>query len=49
VSVPVLAPGATGDLLTLPYPATALGWAPGGDLIIACRRDLLRVGRPAAP
>jgi WD40 repeat protein len=49
VSVPALAPGAAADVLTLPYPATALAWAPGGDLIIACRRDLLRVGRPAAP
>jgi hypothetical protein len=29
----------------LPYPATALAWLPDGDLVIACRRDLLRVGR----
>jgi hypothetical protein len=33
------------DVLTLPYPATALAWAPNGDLIIACRRNLLCVSR----
>ncbi|WP_433187562.1 WD40 repeat domain-containing protein [Actinoallomurus sp. CA-150999] len=33
------------DVLALPYPATALAWAPDGDLIVACRRDLLRVSR----
>ncbi|WP_344948688.1 WD40 repeat domain-containing protein [Actinomadura miaoliensis] len=32
-------------VFTLPYPATALAWAPDGDLIVGCRRDLLRVRR----
>ncbi|KUL21718.1 WD40 repeat domain-containing protein [Actinoplanes awajinensis] len=27
-------------LLTLPYPAQALAWAPHGRLVLACRRDL---------
>ncbi|WUI01331.1 WD40 repeat domain-containing protein [Spirillospora sp. NBC_00431] len=31
------------DVLELPYPATALAWTPDADLIVACRRDLLRV------
>ncbi|TDC80302.1 WD40 repeat domain-containing protein [Actinomadura sp. 7K507] len=33
------------DTLMLPYAATALAWTPDGDLLIACRRDLLRVSR----
>jgi hypothetical protein len=31
--------------LTLRYPATALCWAPDGDLLVACRRDILRLSR----
>ncbi|MFD0203419.1 MULTISPECIES: WD40 repeat domain-containing protein [Saccharothrix] len=31
------------DALTLPHPATALAWTPDGDLVVACRRDLLRL------
>jgi hypothetical protein len=30
--------------MTLPHPAGALAWEPGGDLIVACRHDLLRFG-----
>nr|BFE59918.1 hypothetical protein GCM10020063_044440 [Dactylosporangium thailandense] len=33
--------------LVLPYPATALAWAPGGLLVVACRRDLHCVEVPA--
>lgn len=33
--------------LTLPYPATALAWAPGGLLVVACRRDLYCLEVPA--
>ena len=33
------------DTLMVVYPATALAWTPNGDLIIACRRHLLRVRR----
>jgi WD40 repeat protein len=43
VSVYDLAARARRDGLTLPYPVTALAWVPDGDLIVACRRDLMRV------
>ncbi|TDB86348.1 WD40 repeat domain-containing protein [Actinomadura sp. 7K534] len=33
------------DTLTLPYAATALAWTPDGDLLVACRRDLLLARR----
>jgi len=32
--------GKVRDTAKLPYPATALCWSPGGQLVVACRRDL---------
>ncbi|WP_152523011.1 WD40 repeat domain-containing protein [Nocardiopsis potens] len=37
--------GAAAGAFGLPCPATALAWAPGGDLVAAYRRTLLRLGR----
>ncbi|GLZ01093.1 WD40 repeat domain-containing protein [Actinoplanes sp. NBRC 103695] len=35
--------GLVTDAIELPYPATACAWTPDGDLIVACRRDLIRL------
>ena len=45
VTVVEIDTGSVVDGLTLPYPATALCWAPDGDLVVACRRDVLHVRR----
>lgn len=44
VSLFDLATGEVTEAFPLPYPATALAWAPGGGLVAAYRRTLLRVG-----
>jgi WD40 repeat protein len=44
VSVLDLAARARRDEVSMPYPVTALAWTADGDLIVACRRDLVRLG-----
>lgn len=44
VSVVDLTSRTTVDTIRLAYPSHALVWTADGDLVIACRRDLLRVG-----
>lgn len=43
VTVSDVSTRATLGVLTLPHAAGALAWTPDGDLIAACRRDLLRL------